>query len=159
MGELNDKVKELERQLAEMKAALPTPVDHAAERAWRDEQHAAAERRAAAYNPFTRSQLAEMQAAAPDDVCAGIIRDNRAVPGQRSALPPSQQISDVRGGGPPVNTTGWRDAVPIGPQPGIQHVDRLLDEADRRDRLALIQEEARRRALEKAAEKNDKADA
>jgi hypothetical protein len=153
MGAIQDKLDALQAEIERLKAAQPTPIDHAAAARWKDEQHASAERRAAAYNPFTRSQLAEMQAAAPDNVCAGIVRDNRAVPGRRSALPPSQQLSNGRDSEPPSNTTGWRDAIPIGPQPGIQHVDRLLDEADRRDRLALVQEEARRRALEKAVEK------
>jgi hypothetical protein len=45
----------------------------------------------------------------------------------------------------PVNTTGWSESQPLGPPPGVDHCDRLMDVADARDRAELIAEEARRR--------------
>ena len=35
------------------------------------------------------------------------------------------------------NTGGWRDEVPLGPPPGIEHVDRLVDAQDAKDRAEL----------------------
>ena len=35
------------------------------------------------------------------------------------------------------NTGGWRDEVPLGPQPGIEHVDRLVDAQDQIDKAEL----------------------
>lgn len=89
---------------------------------------------------FSPADLRAMQEAAPDDTVRSIVADNRAVPGQRSALPRSQQASDVRARAPG-DGAGWMRET------------RLMDAQDRRDRLALVQEEARRLALVKAAEK------
>jgi hypothetical protein len=98
--------------------------------------------------------LKDMERACPTSVMRDIaMRDARAPLGPSSAgiIPTSQQVSRTSSGAGLVgSTTGWREATPLGPQPHIQHVDRLMDEADRRDRLELIQqEEARRRAEQK----------
>jgi hypothetical protein len=45
---------------------------------------------------------------------------------------------------------GWRPETPFGPQPGINHVDRLVDAQDARDRAELIAEHARTAAVRKA---------
>ena len=37
----------------------------------------------------------------------------------------------------PRNTGGWRDEVPLGPQPGIEQVDRLVDAQDKIDQAEL----------------------
>jgi hypothetical protein len=47
------------------------------------------------------------------------------------ASTPSAQPQPQRRG------TGWRDEVPLGPQPGIEHVDRLVDAQDAKDRAEL----------------------
>lgn len=41
------------------------------------------------------------------------------------------------------NTGGWREEAPLGPQPGIEHVDRLVDAQDRIDRVELAQKLAK----------------
>jgi hypothetical protein len=50
------------------------------------------------------------------------------------------------------NTGGWRPETPFGPQPGINHVDRLVDAQDAKDRAELVAQEARRVAMKKAIE-------
>jgi hypothetical protein len=37
--------------------------------------------------------------------------------------------------------TGWRDEIPLGPPPGIEHCDRMLDAQDAKDRAELIERE------------------
>jgi hypothetical protein len=44
------------------------------------------------------------------------------------------------------NKSGWRDARPLGPPDGINHVDRLCEAQDVMDRAELIAQEARRLA-------------
>jgi hypothetical protein len=44
----------------------------------------------------------------------------------------------------PVNNSGWRDATPLGPPPGVAQADRLMDAQDARDRAELIAREAKR---------------
>jgi hypothetical protein len=51
-------------------------------------------------------------------------------------VPSSQQISGSSGAAP-VNKSGWVDAAPIGPPPGLRYVDAQLDAQDARDRAEL----------------------
>jgi hypothetical protein len=44
---------------------------------------------------------------------------------------------------PGSNTTGWVDARPLGPPPGIRYVDQQLDAQDAKDRADRIAQEAR----------------
>jgi hypothetical protein len=86
----------------------------------------------------------------PTDFIQDIRKDHQNAPRGPSQAGASGQITKVSSNaGLPgtVNTGGWREPPPLGPQPGINHVDRLMDAADRADRAALIQrEEAIRRA-------------
>jgi hypothetical protein len=87
----------------------------------------------------------------PTDMMRDIVRDHQNEPRGPSQAGASGQVTKVSSNaGLPgtVNTHGWRDATPLGPQPHIQHVDRLMDAQDRKDRADLIQQEARRRAAE-----------
>jgi len=70
-----------------------------------------------------------------------VVRDQQNAPRGQSQAGASGQVIKVssNAGLPGSNTTGWRDARPLGPQPGINHVDRQLDEQDRRDRAELVQ--------------------
>jgi hypothetical protein len=83
------------------------------------------------------STLREMARAVPDSLIREVaMRDARAPsgPSGQGVIPSSQSMSEVRVGG---GGTGWQREVPLGPQPGIAHVDAQLDEADRRDRAVL----------------------
>jgi hypothetical protein len=51
-----------------------------------------------------------------------------------SSTPAAQSQSQRRG-------SGWRDEVPLGPPPGIEHCDRLVDAQDAKDRAELIERE------------------
>ena len=86
-----------------------------------------------------------MERACPTSMMRDIaLRDNRAPQGPSSAgiVPTSQQVSNVRVGGAPNvpgGGTGWMREVPLRPPPGVAQADRLMDEADRRDRAELVQ--------------------
>jgi hypothetical protein len=88
------------------------------------------------------SVLREMVRAVPDfrDVA---LRDARAPtgPSAQGVIPSSQQMSNVRVGGSGVG--GWAREIPLGPQPGINHVDALIDQADAQDRAELVAKAAR----------------
>jgi hypothetical protein len=91
-----------------------------------------------------RSTMLEMGNAVPDHVMRGIVRDNRAPVGYAGVIP--DRRAEVHPGRRSLGT-GWRDATPLSNPPGVARADKLMDEADKRDRHELIQrEEARRRA-------------
>jgi hypothetical protein len=153
--EMTDKqIADLQAQIDRLTAQQPTPIDHDAAARWRDRQREIADRRdlAGAKSMYSRAELAAFQAAAPDDVCREIaLRDCRAPtsPSQAGASGRVERVS-TNAGIVGSNTSGWRDAKALGPQPHISHVDRLMDEQDRRDKADLIRaEEARRRAEQK----------
>jgi hypothetical protein len=85
--------------------------------------------------------------ACPTDLIQSVVRDQQNAPRSPSLAGASGQVTKVSANaGLPGSTTGWREARPLGPQPHIQHVDRLMDEQDRRDKADLIRAEAIRRA-------------
>ena len=79
------------------------------------------------------SALRAMVEAVPDHVVRGIVHDNRAPTGRPGMIPTSQQPT---GPNVPERGTGWRDATPIGPPPGIQ-VDALCIADEVRQRAEL----------------------
>jgi hypothetical protein len=97
------------------------------------------------------SALRAMVEAVPENFMRDVVRDNRA-PTTPATIPQAQST----GGGGPANVsgsgTGWGHSTPLGPPPGVAQADRLMDEADRRDRAELIEREARLQAMEKLAE-------
>ena len=148
-----EEIDQLRAELDQLKASVaPTPDDPAAAAQWQSKMHELAERRASAFNPFTRDQLAEMERACPTSTMRDIVRDNQAPqgPSSQGAIPSSQAVSNVRG--VPGSGTGWAHQAPLTNPPGTAQADRLMDEQDRRDRLALMAEEAKRRAMMKAIE-------
>jgi hypothetical protein len=70
------------------------------------------------------------------------LRDNRAPtgPSSQGVIPSSQQVSNVRTGG------GSGHVVPLGPPPGINHVDAIVEADTARQRADAIIEEGKRRA-------------
>jgi hypothetical protein len=84
-----------------------------------------------------------MPASFVDDL-AGAVPDKLAAELRADALKPnpvtqcgSSQLSQDRGGAQVVRGTGYRDAVPLGPPPGVPIMDRLLDMQDRIDKADL----------------------
>jgi hypothetical protein len=85
-----------------------------------------------------RSTLEEMVNAIPTNMVRAIaLRDARAPqgPSSQGVIPTSQQMSSVHPGG---GGSGWRDAVPLGPQPGINYVDAICVADDVRQRAEQI---------------------
>jgi hypothetical protein len=104
-------IERLEAEIAALKSSQPTPIDRAAESAWRDKMRAIADERALreATSMFTPAQLREMTAACPDP--QNIVRDHRGAPlgpTSEGAIPTSQTVSNVRVGG-----SGWQRPIPI----------------------------------------------
>jgi hypothetical protein len=77
----------------------------------------------------------DLATAIPDDLA----RDLRADLARGNPINQSvAQLTPDRGGrGVEIRGTGYRDAVPFGPQPGINYVDAQLDAQDQRDRRDL----------------------
>jgi len=98
-----------------------------------------------------RSALMAMAQDPSNQVMRGVIQDRHA-PTSPSFAGTSGAVSGVHRDGP-VNTSGWRDAAPIGPPPGVAQADRLMDAQDRRDKIELAQRLAAHEAAMRAAQK------
>jgi hypothetical protein len=147
-----ERVAQLEKELAEVKAALPKPQlsweeQERRSREWAAEMHQMREARMSmAMHPSVIRDMAGGVSAAD---CAGIIKASHAPTGPSPMTPSSSPpVSHGRGSANvPGSGTGWAHSAPLGPPPGVTQADRLMDEADRRDRVEL----ARRIAEQKAA--------
>jgi hypothetical protein len=90
---------------------------------------------------MSKEVIADHVAAVPSGVVRDVVGD-----GPVGKLAPAGDES-VRGAAPEfVNRTGWRDPGPLTPPPGINHIDRLVEVQDARDRAELIAREAQRLA-------------
>jgi hypothetical protein len=65
------------------------------------------------------------------------MRDSRTPRSPVSMIPEKVSGATERQGLPQSSTPGWQAEVPLGPQPGINHVDALCEEDDRRERATL----------------------
>jgi hypothetical protein len=147
----DEKIAALEREVEALKRKVePEPIDWERRIAeHRDQMHQMAEARMARAGNFSREDLAAMEAAAPRSVCQDIAARGGVRP--PSADGTTGTISSIhRSPGVYSNTGGWRPETPFGPQPGINHVDRLVDAQDARDRAELIAQEARTAAVRRA---------
>jgi hypothetical protein len=153
------RIAKLERELAALKAAQAAqappastfkPMSNAEHF---DRMHEAAERRANAFVTLSPERRREMERACSTADIQDLVFASRRPQGPSiGGIPSSQQLSGIHPGGgariPAGGGTGWRDAAPLGPPPGINYVDRLVDAQDARDRAARIAEDkARRDAL------------
>src|SRR6516164_4274909 len=110
---------------------------------WIDKMHQMRERQANAWMPPNAVQ--EMVAAEPRGFMSGVVHDNRAPTGRPSAIPDSQQPASPR---PSVGDgSGWSVSIPLSPPPGVAQADRLMDAADRQDRLELAERLAKAKAI------------
>jgi hypothetical protein len=128
LAALKAKVEELERK-AKPPAPFKLPDD------WRPP-----------INPIDRlsmppSAMAEMVGAVPDGLIRDIVKSGGVGVLQSTATTPTPTRVSAQ------NTSGWREATPLGPPPGVAQADRLMDAADARDRVDLIAAEARRRLM------------
>jgi hypothetical protein len=88
------------------------------------------------------SAMADLVRAVGDGVLRDIVNDRRTVMVNATPKPTPTRVAAQ-------NTSGWREAQPLGPPPGVAQADRLMDAQDARDRAELIAQEARRRLVEK----------
>jgi hypothetical protein len=72
------------------------------------------------------SALREMAGHPCNQVMRGVIQDRHAPTG-RPGMIPTQPATGESGGA--ANTSGWRDATPISPPPGIDLIDRAVNAA------------------------------
>jgi hypothetical protein len=153
--ETAQQIEELQRQIAELKGAVKatTAPDYEKMRReaaqWDDEMRQLAERRA---NYAVPPSVVRDWAVIPDKDVRGIVHDNQAPqgPSSQGIVPNSQQMSNVRGTGGPQGPSGWAHEVPIGPPPGVNYADRLMDAQDAKDRAELIRQDAQLKAAQKA---------
>jgi hypothetical protein len=142
------RVAALERQLAELKAAQPKPepreLSKEEQDRWINEMHQMRERSASRIPPWMQRQCSGGVSRA--DVQDLLKASHR--PAGPSAQGP-QRFPELRcdvapgaGGG-----SGWVDARPLGPPPGIAWVDRQLDAQDARDKAERLQQAAQAKAL------------
>src|SRR6516165_3227942 len=129
-----EEIADLKRQLAEVKDAMraaqpkPKPSREEEERAtaeWRDKMHQAAERRANSWTPPSVHQYFADGVTAAD--CADLRQQARRPSGRPGMIP--EQPTSGGSGDAPGNKSGWRDATPIGPPPGIDLIDRAVNAA------------------------------
>jgi len=109
-------IEALQAQIDRLKASQPTPIDHAAAASWRDRQHQLSEERALrqAKSFFSRSDLAAMRAAAPDDQCREIaMRDARAPTSPSQAGVSGQVTKTSTNAGLIGSNSGWSTPRPI----------------------------------------------
>jgi hypothetical protein len=160
-----DKIAALEREIKKLKAAQaaqappPAPPFKPLSTAEHfDRMHQAAERRANAFVTLSPERRREMERACSTEDLRDLVHASRRPSGPSiGGIPSSQQLSGIHPGGgarfPPGGGTGWRTAAPLGPPPGINYVDRLVDEQDKRDRAELVQKVAKQQAIEQAMKK------
>ena len=86
-----------------------------------DRVHRMRERQANSWMP--PDAIREMVAAEPKGFMQGVVADNRA-PTSPGTIPHSEQPSNVRPGNVPGSGTGWAHEIKLGPQPGIDLIDR-----------------------------------
>ena len=95
-------------------------------------------------------QLRAMRAV-PTDVVRDIVNDSRTydpAPRSMAAKPAgSEEKKPVQRG------TGWVNAVPLGPQPGAEHIERIADHFARLDKAARVKQALELAAMGRRAEK------
>jgi hypothetical protein len=64
------------------------------------------------------------------DVVRTLVSDFRRGPAQPSSIATKPQV-------PPAQPLGWREPTPLGPPPGTEFCDRLMDHQDKLDRRDL----------------------
>jgi len=152
-----DELAALKARVAELEARTkppepPKPFKPMSDAEWRDQMHQMQERRMSMATP---PSVIRDWAVLDDATVKGVVRDNRNAPlNPTGAIPRSGKISNERAGGVPGGGTGWQAPIPLSNPPGVAQADRLMDEADRRDRLELAERLAKQEAMQKLAEGN-----
>jgi hypothetical protein len=84
--------------------------------------------------------------AVPDRLVRDLVADAyRGISQSASMIPPFREPAKPKG-------TGWVDAAPLTPPSGTEHIDRMVAEQSRRDKLVAIQQEIEARWIESQLE-------
>src|SRR6516164_9885809 len=121
LAALKKKVEELEAKVDPPKSTFVPMSDEE----WRDQMHQAAERRMSMAMPPSVHQYFADGVTAAD--CADLRQQARRPSGRPGMIP--DQPTSGGSGDAPGNKSGWRDATPIGPPPGIDLIDRAVNAA------------------------------
>jgi hypothetical protein len=142
---MNDELAQLKARVAELERATkpPAPPDMKAYRRYDPTEGMS----------MPASALREMVNAVGDAMISDIaMRDGRAPtgPSAQGVIPSSQPLSNIRTGS--AGRSGWAHEVPLGPPPGVNILDRIMDHEDAKDRAELVERHARMQAMQKLAE-------
>jgi hypothetical protein len=152
-GDTSERIAQLERELAEVKAAVPKPQKSFAEmereaREYASQMHELREGRMSLAMPPSAVRYFADGVSAAD--CADLRRASHRPVGPS---PMSPSAPPVTSGSRPANVagsgTGWAKEVPFGPSPHQRYVDAQLDAADARDKAERIKQEAQLRATDR----------
>jgi hypothetical protein len=118
-------IADLQRQIDELKGPPKSTFVPKTDAEWFDEMHGIAERRMSMATPPSVARYFADGVTAAD--CADINRASHAPtgPSSQGIIPSSQQLTGVRTGATP----GWVDPRPLGPQPGIDLIDKGVNAA------------------------------
>ena len=129
-----DELAALRKEVDALKAAAqpkPQPTREEQERAtaeWINEMHQMREGRMAHASNFHPDDLRAMEAACPTSAVKDIVAHGTVQSPSMSGT--AGQVTGVHlGGNAPVNTSGYVDPRPLGPQPGIDLIDRAVNAA------------------------------
>ena len=128
-----DELAALRREVSELKATInkpaPAPIDWDRRIAEHNAQlHQMRERRMAHASNFHPDDLRAMEAACPTSAVKDIVAHGTVQSPSMSGT--SGAVTGVHlGGNAPVNTSGYVDPRPLGPQPGIDLIDRAVNAA------------------------------
>jgi hypothetical protein len=143
-----ERLAQLEAEVAALKAKVDPPKSTFVEMSdaeWRDKMHQAAERRANSWMPPNAVQA--MANHPCNQVMGGVVNDRHA-PNTPGTLPRSQSVGNAQ---PVERGTGWSTPTPLRPPDGVAQADRLMDAADKADRIELAQRIAAHEAAMRAA--------
>jgi hypothetical protein len=126
-------IAELRAEIERLKTALSGKEDkppkstfvEMSDAEWRDRMHQAAEKRMSMAMPPSVHQYFADGVTAAD--CADLRQQAHRPTGRPGMIP--EQPTSGGSGDAPVNKSGWRDATPIGPPPGIELIDRAVNAA------------------------------
>jgi hypothetical protein len=147
MTKQDDEIADLKQQVAELKKTV-APPQSAAQRMQEDREymskvHAMREAHMNhASPPLSAEQRKAYEDACPTSAVQDIVRHG-TIPGPVGQAPATSQVGEVHGSPGIGRGSGWVTPPPLGPPPGVAQADRLMDEADRRDKAELAQRLAR----------------
>jgi hypothetical protein len=153
----NSELEDLKREVEALKKQVTPapPIDwKKLEAEHRDWLHQLRERQAANWYQPSREELAAYQRATPDDCCRDLASHGTVQRPSASGVSGTLTATHSSPGLPGSHRgTGWVESKPLGPVPGLQHIDAIGEAFAARDRAEAIEQEAKRLRIEAALKK------